>query len=203
MKIEKLTDNKIRVIVDSCDLERDNLNINKLSDLPLEKQTIFTNILEKAKKEFGFEANGCKLIIESFTSDEDFLIFTLTKYPIPEKKKPIAKRKQVLISNNTAVYRFETLNNFIDFCNYIKNSKSDFKQNMISIKSYLYCYNNTYFLLLKELDNSYVTKKCINSLISEFANYISYSNTFENKLLEYGDIIIKNDAINKGIKYFA
>ena len=97
---------------------------------------------------------------------------------------------------------FGTLNNFIDFCNYIKNSKSDFKENIISIKSYLYCYNNTYFLLLKNINNSYKNNKNFNSLVSEFANYISYSNLFENKLLEYGDIIIKNNAIEKGIKYF-
>lgn len=202
MKIEKLTDNKIRIIVDSYDLEKSNLNLNKISTIALEKHTFFLDLLEKAKSEVGFESSGCKLVIESFIADDDFLVFTLTKYSCQEKKRPIAKRKKVLISNNTAVYRFGTLNNFIDFCNYIKNSKSDFKENIISIKSYLYCYNNTYFLLLKNINNSYKNNKNFNSLVSEFANYISYSNLFENKLLEYGDIIIKNNAIEKGIKYF-
>ena len=116
MKIEKLTDNKIRVIINSYDLEKDNLNINKLSILPLEKQTIFTNIIEKAKKEVDFEVNDCKLIIESFITDDEFLVFTITKYPIQEKKKPIIKRKQLHISSNIAIYKFETMNNFIDFC---------------------------------------------------------------------------------------
>lgn len=201
MKIEKLTENKIRIIVDSYDLEKNNLNINKISTIGLEKHTFFMDLLEKAKSEVGFESNGCKLLVESFTTNDDFLVFTLTKYSCQEKKRPIAKRKQVLISNNTAVYRFETLNNFIDFCNYIKNSKFDLKQNRISIKSYLYCYNNTYFLLLKDINNSYEIKKYFNSLISEFANYTFYSDVFENKLLEYGNIIIKNNAIEKGIKY--
>lgn len=201
MKIEKLTENKIRIIVDSYDLEKNNLNINKIPTIALEKHTFFINLLEKAKNEVGFESSGCKLLIESFITDDNFLVFTLTKYSSQEKKRPIAKRKQVLISNNTAVYRFETLNNFIDFCNCIKNSKSDFKQNIISIKSYLYCYNNTYFLLLKDINNSCKNIKNFNSLVSEFANNISYSNLFEYKLLEYGDIIIKNNAIEKGIKY--
>lgn len=201
MKIEKLTDNKIRVIINSYDLEKDNLNINKLSILPLEKQTIFTNIIEKAKKEVDFEVNDCKLIIESFITDDEFLVFTITKYPIQEKKKPIIKRKQLHISSNIAIYKFETMNNFIDFCSCIKNSKLYFKQNNISKKSYLFCYNNTYFLLLKDINNSYEIKKYFNSLISEFANNISYSDSFENKLLEYGNEIIKNNAIEKGIKY--
>lgn len=201
MKIEKLTENKIRVIVDSYDLEKENLNINNISALPLEKQTFFTNIMEKARKEVGFEASGCKLIIEFFTTDDDFLVFTLTKYTIQEKKKPIVKRKQSFISDNTAMYKFETLNNFIDFCTCIKNRKLDYKKKYISKKSYLYYYNNTYFLLLQDINNSYDNKKLFNSLISEFANYISYSNIFENKLLEYGNVIIKNNVIEKGIKY--
>ena len=148
-----------------------------------EKQTFFTHITEKAKNEFGFETSGCKLLIEYFSTDEDFLVFTLTKYPIQEKKKPIVKRKQLHILCKTAMYKFETLNSFIDFCNCIKNSKLDFKKNNISKKSYLFCYNNTYFLLLKEINNSFKNKKHFNSLISEFANYISYSNTFENHFL--------------------
>lgn len=201
MKIEKLTENKIRIIVDSYDLEKNNLNINKIPTIALEKHTFFINLLEKAKNEVGFESSGCKLLIESFITDDNFLVFTLTKYSSQEKKRPIAKRKQVLISNNTAVYRFETLNNFIDFCSCIKNSKLDSKQNNISKKSYLFCYNNTYFLLLKNINNSYETKRYFNSLISEFANNISYSDSFENKLLEYGNEIIKNNAIEKGIKY--
>ena len=42
-------------------------------------------MLEQAKKEVGFNTDGCKLLIESFTSD-DILIFTITKYSLQEIK---------------------------------------------------------------------------------------------------------------------
>ena len=203
MKIEKLTENKIRIIVNTYDLELENLNINNLTVTTLEDQSFFIKLLEKAKKEVGFEVKDCKLIIESFTTDDNFLVFTLTKYPVQEKKKPIARRKQIPILTNTAMYRFETLNNFIEFCTCIKDSKLNNEQKNISKKAYLYCYNNTYFLLLKDINNIFMNEKKFNSLISEFANFISYSNIFENKLLEYGTVIIKNNAIKKGIKYLA
>lgn len=202
MKIEKLTENKIRIIVDSYEFKKNNLDINKLSAFTIEKQSFFSNLIKEAKKVINFELSGYKLLIEFFSTDDGFFVFTLTKYPVQEKKKSIVKQKQSSISNNTAMFKFETFDNFIDFCNCIKNNQSYYKQNNISKKSYLYCYNNTYFLLLKDINNSYENNKYFNSLVSEFANHVSYSNAFENKLLEYGNVIIKNKAIEKVLKYF-
>lgn len=200
MKIEKLTDNKIRIVIDSYELEKNNINISKLSNFTLEKQTFFNDLIEKVQKEIDFITDGYKLLVETFTNNNDYLVLILTKCPYHEFKRPIVKRKQLPITDTNAIYIFDTLNNFIAFCTCIRN-KCSLKIKYISKKNSLYYYENTYFLLLKNISNLYEYKIIFNSLISEFGNYVSYSDLFENKLIEYGDVIIKNNAIEKGIKY--
>ena len=75
MKIEKLTENKIRVIIKPSDLKLKSLDIHLLLTKVLEKQTFFANILEQAKKEVGFNTDGCKLLIEAFSSFSVVIFF--------------------------------------------------------------------------------------------------------------------------------
>ena len=49
MKIEKLTENKIRIIVNSYDLENKNLDFKALLSRTLDSQGFFLDMLEKAK----------------------------------------------------------------------------------------------------------------------------------------------------------
>ena len=76
MKIEKLTENKIRVIVKPSDLDIKNLDIRSFMTKALKEQNFFTNMLKKAKEEVGFNTDGCKLLIETFSSSDDIFIFT-------------------------------------------------------------------------------------------------------------------------------
>ena len=48
MKIEKLTENKIRVIIGAEELGENNMNVHSLMTRALETQEIFANILKKA-----------------------------------------------------------------------------------------------------------------------------------------------------------
>ena len=50
MKIEKLTENKIRVIVKPSDLDIKNLDIRSFMTKALKEQNFFTNMLKKAKE---------------------------------------------------------------------------------------------------------------------------------------------------------
>ena len=201
MKIEKLTENKIRVVVDSSDFKLDNLSLNRLTTTSLEQQTFFIKLLEKAKKEIGFETDGCKLLIETFSSSDEFIVFTITKYSSLEKKKPVVKRKLPRIYDNNSIFKFDTFNEFCEFCDCIS------KINNLNIKNLsnninLYFYKNTYYLLLKNINSSYKQTKMIYSLLSEFSKPVAFSQIFENKLIEYGSLIIKKNAVEKGIKFF-
>lgn len=208
MKIEKLTENKIRIIVNPSDLDVKDLDIHLIMKKALEGQNFFADMLEQAKKEVGFNTDGCKLLIESFTSD-DILIFTITKYSLQEiknskitsKNKLTVKRKTLNFSNKQALYKFKNFDEFCSFCECIsKNIDFDIKK--LSKNISLYLYHNTYYLLVKNIDTSYKHIKTFYYIANEFSCPLLFSLAFENKLIEHGKIIMKKNAITTGIKYF-
>lgn len=211
MKIEKLTDNKIRVIIDWDDFKKNNIDIHSFLSRTLDSQSLFLDILKKAEEEVDFRTDGCKLLIEAFSSSDDVLVFTITKYSPSDlkssldsvkKKKLIAKRKTFNVQNKQAIYAFEDFNTFCDFCCSLNHSGEKFDSKKLSKNIVLYLYNDTYYLVLQNINADYEYITMFYSIISEFAKLSSFSINFSNKLLEHGKVIIKKDAINMGIKYF-
>lgn len=211
MKIEKLTEDKIRIIVSSSDLELENLDIESIMSKAIERQGFFTYMLEKAKDEVGFNTDGCKLLIEAFSTSDDILVFTITKYSAQDTNNKVlnpnkvglkVKRKSLNITNKQALYKLKSFDEFCEFCECItKEYKFDIKK--LSKNTYLYLYNNTYYLFMKNIIIDNIALKSFYSIASEFLTPIHYSNNFESKLLEHGKLIIKGNAIITGIKYFA
>ena len=208
MKIEKLTEDKIRIIVNTSDLELEILDMKSIMTKAIDRQGFFVHMLEKAKDEVGFNTDGCKLLIEAFSSSDDILVFTITKYSekeplknIDSSKKLTVKRKSLNIKNKEAIYRFRSFDEFCDFCECInKEYKFDIKK--LSKNTYLYLYNNTYYLFMKNIVIEETALKNFYSIASEFLIPVHYSNNFENKLLEHGKLIIKGNSIVTGIRYF-
>jgi negative regulator of genetic competence, sporulation and motility len=58
-------------------------------------------------------------------------------------------------------------------------------------------------LLVKNIDVTYYGTDFFCSTASEFSKLARFSNSFENKLLEHGKVIIKKNAISTAVKYFA
>lgn len=209
MKIEKLTENKIRVIVSTEDLIKTNTDLNSIMAKAIESQKLFLEILSRAEKEVDFHTEGCKLLIEAFSSIDDFLIFTITKYSSKEKKsasnispkKPVAKRKNVDYSSENTVYSFSSFDELCDFCNCIDTYK-----NLDTSKMYknisLYLYNNIYYLVIQNINLKYPLLKTFHSIALEFGKPYSNSKLFISKLFEHGTNIIKKNAIKTLTKHF-
>ena len=70
MKIEKLTENKIRAIIKQEDIKNKNVNLEELVQTSVDSQDLLLDILEKAKQELDFNIDGCKLLIETFSSSD-------------------------------------------------------------------------------------------------------------------------------------
>lgn len=204
MKIEKLTENKIRVIINSDELGLKDINIHRIMTKAIETQEIFSDILKKAEKEVDFYTDGYKLLIEAFSSLDDVVVFTITKF-LPnnniKKKKLIAKKKTFNRTNEQAICCFEHLDDFCKFCNALKNiHKIDSKK--LAKHIVLYLWKDTYYLVLKNIHTDYTNIILFYSILSEFGKLLSFSNSFEAKLLEHGKIVIKKNAIDVGIQYF-
>ena len=93
MKFEKLTDNKIRVIFNTNDINKKSIKFEELLLATPKSQKFILSILDEAKEQLDFDTTGHKLFIESFLKDDGVIIFTITKYLDSPKKKPANKRK--------------------------------------------------------------------------------------------------------------
>lgn len=204
MKIEKLTDDKIRIIINSLDLKelKDfNIDPKAIFSKTIDSQGFFLDILEKARVELGFNTDGCKILVEAFSNSDEYIVFTITKYADSKsivRKQPIVKRKTLDLDAKNTIYRLTNFDAFCDLCTYLSNNFNNTTK--ISKQSSLYLYNNCYYLLIKNVNKSIL--KDFYVAASEFFSPSNFSCSFENKLLEHGRAIIKTNAICTCIKYF-
>ncbi len=213
MKIEKLTENKIRVILNIEDVDTTDINFNSILNKTTINQKLFLEILDKAEKKLNFNTDGCKLLIELFSSIDDVLVFTITKYE-PEMlqdktsntkyiktKRVTARIKAINYSNKHIIYSFNSMEDFGQLCSHLTALKY-FKFANLSKNASLFLYNGTYYLIIKNINTQYKYINQFYSIASEFGKPLSPSKGFEGKLIEYGKVIIKRNAIDIGIKYF-
>lgn len=206
MKIEKLTENKIRIILNLEDLSEKNIDIKALMTNSDESQSFMIDILNEAEKEVGFVTTDCKIMIEALGSSDGHFVFTITKF-VPEdekdykKKKVKAKRKLTNYNLNSAVYSFVSFDEFCEFCVFLKNSSSN-NLSEIAGSTSLYLYKDTYYLVVSKINKNSKFIHSFYAIISEFAKLINHSDNFESKLIEHGKCIIKRNALKTGIEYF-
>ena len=129
MKLEKLTENKIRVILSLEDLEKKDLSLQDFIANAQEFQNFFIEMLDRAEKELGFVTKGCKLLIESFSSPDGIFVFTITKLSknhnktLTNKNKLVSVRKKTnSLSSKNKIYIFDTFEEFCSFCSVMNDS---------------------------------------------------------------------------------
>ena len=208
MKIEKITENKIRIIIKKEDIKDKTIDLQNLILNTSDSHSLFLEILDRAEKEVDFDTNGHKLLIETYMQGNDVCVFTITKYleTTPDtkrtsKKHLIVKRKTQVFNNTSIISNFNEFEDFCDFCDFIN------KNHNINLKGLfktclLYNYNDTYYLVIDGINPSHISLNSFYSSLSEFSNLLKCNNNFKFKLKEHGKIIIRNNAINTGIKYF-
>lgn len=209
MKIEKITENKIRIIIKKEDFKDRTIDLKKFILNTPESQSLFLEILNRAEKEVDFDTDGHKLLIETYFQENDVCVFTITKYIEPNintrsrsKRYLTVKKKNQALNSTSLIYQFNEFEDFCDFCNFI------YKNNSIELKglfkaSLLYNYNDTYYLVIDGINLSHKSLHSFHSSLLEFSCLLRYNKNFKFKLKEHGKVFIRNNAIHTGIKYFA
>ena len=205
MKIEKITENKIRITLNLDDLKEKNIDFHSFMSNSIEAQDIFFDMLKEAEEKVGFKTDDYKILLEALATPDGKFVLNVTRI-IPDSdllksKKILVKRKSTKIDKKLAVYKFNTFEDFCNFATLLHNSKCNLIIKKIK-KSVLYSYNNSYYLVLNNILADLSLLKSFCSIIAEFSTYISNSDLFEKKLSEYGKIVIKNNSIETCCKYF-
>lgn len=208
MKIEKLTENKLRVVLNIEDLESNNIDFDSVVNNTPETQSLILSILNQAEKEVGFYVQDSKIIIETFASFDGNFVFTITKTPTQaeqhtfSRKTPKAKRKSFKL-DTSIIYSFQNFDEFCDFCKALHlEFLSHENIKLICKNTSLYFYKDTYYLLISGINSNYEHLTEFFSVISEFTTRIDYYKNFDAKLLEHGKPIFKKNAISNTINIF-
>ncbi len=207
MKIEKLNDDKIRITLNMEDLKEKDIDFHSFMSNPIESQDLFMDMLEKAEKEVGFITDDYRVMIEALATSNGNFVLTVTRIN-PEKQKNTYKPKKISIKRKTsnidsqkAIYCFNTFDEFLGYCEFIKNDILQHLDDFVC-SDRLYEYNDKYYFVLEDIHMNTHLLKSFASGITEFAHFVNDSSLFESKLLEYGNIIFKDNAINECFKHF-
>lgn len=120
---------------------------------------------------------------------------------ITKKKKVNIKRKTTSIDTSKAIYCFDSFDEYCGFCSFLNNNILKYMNNFADSIS-LYEYSDKYYLILSNIHINTNLLKTFCSSITEFAHFVDDANLFESKLLEYGNLVMKNNAIDTCIQHF-
>lgn len=208
MKIEKLSDDKIRITLNLQDLEAQNIDFQTFMSNPIESQDIFLDMLDKAEEEVGFVTDDYRLMIEALAMSNGNFVLTVTRIQTDKKDKTTYKKKKVNIKRHSAtihsdkaVYCFDRFDDFCEFCAFLDNSILRFL-NDFSKSISLYLYHEKYYLVFSKINVNSNLLKMFCSSITEFAHFVEHSELFEHKLCEYGTLLMQDNAIDTCLKHF-
>lgn len=207
MKFEKLNENKIRITLNTQDLVDKNIDFHSFMSNSQESQNLFLDMLDEAEKKIGFVTKDYKLRIEALAMSDGNFILTITRFgknidsivKNNKDKNLKVKRKNIDITSNEAIYKFNTFEDFTSFSTCI-SKLGNFSNVAKSI--ILYSYNNSYYLCFSNINTENSSIKRLYTLITEFGTYVDNSEIFSRKLAESGIIVMKNNAIKNCVKYF-
>ena len=199
MKFEKLSNDKIRIILDIQDLEDNHIDYQSFMSNSSDSQKLFMEILDEAEEQIGFITKDYKLMIEAMaTIDGDFII-TITRSlpdldfsPSYKKRNIRVKRKSQKLSSNSIIYEFNSFDDICDFVLLLKNL------NLVGLNNFtkdfsLYTYKENYYLVMDNINKDFYGIKAFLCTLTEFAKSVNNCNIFKNKLSEYGKLLIKNN----------
>ena len=85
MKFEKINDKQIRCTLTSIDLSLRNLGPAELAYGNSKVRDLFSEMMQKASQELGFEADGTPVMIEAIPQADQSVVLVITKVEDPEE----------------------------------------------------------------------------------------------------------------------
>lgn len=204
MKIEKINDDKIKITFDYIDLQENNIDFHSFMANSTQTQTLFLKILDQAEESLGFNTDQYKLEINTLALSNGIFILIVTRLQKETKKKVVhvhTKRKSNINNPTFSIYKFNSFDNFISFCQFIVQNSDVNLLKVLENNNSLFKYNSQYFFAISTTTMNIKQKEFLFSCITEFAKFITNSKTFLAKLKENTTCFLDKNAINSVIHY--
>lgn len=207
MRIERISENVIKVTITMNDLEERNIDIDSISYNSDAAQELFWDMMEQAEMELDFEMSNSQLIIEPFPNDDEGFIITVTRLDDEGEFESIQKyiknkfqrndihvKKSRRLSPAVWVYRFE---DFDHLCLLAKKLEGIYKGS-----NSLYECKGQYYLVLRKDGFLAVDTIMMANLLAEYGHRVHNAAFFEGYLNEYGSLLIQENCLETIRNYF-
>ncbi|MCI9625180.1 MAG: adaptor protein MecA [Clostridia bacterium] len=196
MKIERISDYKLKITLRPEDMLRWNISCEALSNPDPDANEMFWDILHQAEEETGIVFENCKLTVEALQKDDSTFIMYITKTQFQQehtarsgrrykvKSKPAAPRQSVY------AYQFETFDDVCAFC-----TEFPVLHGIADGYTDLFKYRDKYYLVFHGMGGSRLYQNELDNYICEFAQPVDESVLFYDILQEHGTCIIRNNAV--------
>ncbi len=215
MKIEKVSENQLRMTLDHQDLLDRGLQLEDLIKPSDRTQALFRDIMEQALEQYDFISENTPLMVEAVPAGVDGITIIVTKIDQKDhateasklgpqsreqrrfKKKPMEQiDREQAAGNAMLIYSFAGLDDVIDVCLRLDEEYHG--------ASALYKNNGRYFLILQS-DAAVAGDETedLESVLNEYGQKHVSNILSKYYLVEHGETLIENKAVKTLAKNFS
>lgn len=201
MKIERISENVIKVTISLSDLEERNIDLDALNYNSPAAQELFWDMMEQAELQLGFDIYDSQLLIEPITDENDGFVVTITKVDedgdfesiqkyIKSKFKKTdvkLKKKSRRLLSTLLAYSFKSFDDMAVACRKI--------QNIYAGESTSYKLKTMYYLIFTKNNYNIDDLRKLELILSEYGKKLSNPGFYEGYLNEYGQKICESNAV--------
>lgn len=205
MRIEKINENKIKVLIDDKEAEMWNVSFKKISQNTPEAQRVLWTAIRAAEEHAHFSVVGAKLFVEAVEGDVNSKLGMLITRVANEEElneaikncsyKGTLRRSRLNLGpekiENQFVYKFRDFESVCDAAEKIYD--------IYMGESTLYKYNEEFYLHLIPR-NTEISP--VMSILAEFGECVKNCVYIHGRLNEYGETMIENSALKILQEYF-
>lgn len=189
MRVEKINNQKARIILTIDELAKHKITLKDIKDGKEKARNFFFEILEDSNLIEEFGDNSSQLLIEAISKDNIFMI-TITKADcIPDIKNYPSHEPAFIYTVSSNIYTFDNIEDLYNFC-----IKAKQEVLFVGVNS-LYSLHDKYFLVFS--DKTIKKPEFVKTfgVISEYASSYYANPLYKTYLNEYSSILIDKNAI--------
>ena len=188
MKLERISPNQIKYSITFEELSKRGFIQEEMLKESFVWDDLFEEMLEEASKEYKLDTCGAVSIeIFSLTTQDLVLIVTLDDEDIVDINDPSQADS---LADKSLIFVFDEIDGCILLAKSLHNLSKD------ELINSLYSFEDSYYLLL---DQMYLSQDGLISLCEEYGELSTVTPAY---LMEYGNLIVEDDAIKTLNHYF-
>ncbi len=198
MKIERINENKIRILIESTDIRAWNVDLKNFTENTPEAQDMFWHALKRAEQDVNFSVGKSQLMVETIpTADNGFAMIVSKLENHEEVARALEstgkrfKQTEIKIKRRSKAHSLLRIFRFEDFeglCSGVREICE-----MYVGESCLTKYQGCFYLELKPRDSFGLFE--IENQLSEFSVKENHPLLIQGVLNEHGYVMIKDDAV--------